>query len=334
MQVICRELCSNVKVHWECFPHKNTKSRLHEPYNPDPGLFLRLRPNILLLLVDIPSPTYQQLCVTCAHHTVHWNNCRCFNSSLYHPDCFTTAITTTQLLGSLSSLTSQHFNFCFSSAGPSDCSIGTSLVVHIPVIWFGSIAFLFTGHRPVIVSHHLTSYFPYLTMLSLDYCEISDIMEVDSLPNTTPHCGTSPITTTNTTPPPGSPSRVRVSMPTVADFSTTPKRRRINTESSYSGSCDSPLNISVDVVSDVQSGETPINISLGLKDFSDGNHSVSPCGSPLAFRSACAKADFCGMYKKDELWASIRSDYHYIMDKEIIETCKVSLLKYILKLTR
>lgn len=28
-------------------------------------------------------------------------------------------------------------------------------------------------------------------------------------------------------------------------------------------------------------------------------------------------------YKKDELWRAIKSDYHYLMDDDIIEQCKV-----------
>ena len=35
-------------------------------------------------------------------------------------------------------------------------------------------------------------------------------------------------------------------------------------------------------------------------------------------------SNFRNKYKKHELWASIRSDYHYLMDEEIIENCKVS----------
>ena len=56
-------------------------------------------------------------------------------------------------------------------------------------------------------------------------------------------------------------------------------------------------------------------------EFSDSQLS-SPGDSPSMFRSKNKEA-LRGKYRKDELWAAIKSDYHYLMDGEIIETCRV-----------
>lgn len=46
--------------------------------------------------------------------------------------------------------------------------------------------------------------------------------------------------------------------------------------------------------------------------------------SPAVTSPAVQRHDFRGRLRKHELWPAIRTDYHYLMDKEIIETCKVS----------
>lgn len=56
-------------------------------------------------------------------------------------------------------------------------------------------------------------------------------------------------------------------------------------------------------------------------DLSSPSEGPSPSGSPPKFTSAAQ--ELSSKYKKDMLWAAIQSDYQYLMDKEIIETCKV-----------
>ena len=81
------------------------------------------------------------------------------------------------------------------------------------------------------------------------------------------------------------------------DHPTGPKRRRMNTDtpSSVSSCSDSPL------------------IS--------GDNSMS--GTPTSSPAGTLPRDFKQRYKKDELWKAIESNYEYLMDKEIIETCQV-----------
>nr|KAG5714588.1 hypothetical protein BaRGS_007034 [Batillaria attramentaria] len=80
------------------------------------------------------------------------------------------------------------------------------------------------------------------------------------------------------------------------DFPTEPKRRRMNldTPSSLSSCSGSPLI----------SGDNSLN--------------VTPSSSP----AGTLRRDFKKHYKKDELWKAIESNYQYLMDKEIIETCQ------------
>ncbi|ELT91753.1 hypothetical protein CAPTEDRAFT_223168 [Capitella teleta] len=77
----------------------------------------------------------------------------------------------------------------------------------------------------------------------------------------------------------------RPSSPRDFNPSLAPKRRRMNSMS--------PNNFDFD------------------DSFSSSPGSRSPSGSPTDMKM-----------KKDMLWAAIQSDYHYLMDKEIIETCK------------
>ena len=56
--------------------------------------------------------------------------------------------------------------------------------------------------------------------------------------------------------------------------------------------------------------------SCSFDDAADDSTMASPIDQGLS--------NFRNKYKKHELWASIRSDYHYLMDEEIIENCKVS----------
>ena len=81
------------------------------------------------------------------------------------------------------------------------------------------------------------------------------------------------------------------------DLPTGPKRRRMNadTSSSVSSCSGSPL----------VSGDNSLS----------GTPSSSPAGT--------LRRDFKQRYRKDELWKAIESNYKYLMDKEIIETCQV-----------
>lgn len=50
----------------------------------------------------------------------------------------------------------------------------------------------------------------------------------------------------------------------------------------------------------------------------------TPSESPAGTLTREDRRDFKKRYKKDELWPAIESNYQYLMDDEIIETCKVS----------
>ena len=71
----------------------------------------------------------------------------------------------------------------------------------------------------------------------------------------------------------------------------------------------------------------PMSLATLLGDVSIGD--ISSCSmdcSTTEDSSASLSVATPGSrkrYRKDELWAAIRSDYHYLMDDEIIETCKV-----------
>ena len=67
-------------------------------------------------------------------------------------------------------------------------------------------------------------------------------------------------------------------------------------------------------------GEDLMNLTFEGIDSNVSSNLSTPANSPYPTLSR----DFRKKYKKDELWAAIQSDYHYLMDDEIIETCKVS----------
>ena len=92
------------------------------------------------------------------------------------------------------------------------------------------------------------------------------------------------------------------------------KRRRMNGnhtsgDSRMSTPEDSPVRMLTFYDSDMDSS----NVS-----------SATEMESPMQEHKSLAK-DIKGRYKKDELWAAIQSDYAYLMDEEIIETCRVGL---------
>ena len=72
-------------------------------------------------------------------------------------------------------------------------------------------------------------------------------------------------------------------------------------------------------------GDTPSSIlssrsgSPSLFEWCDDSRSSTPGGSP-APRSL---SEFKKHYRKDALWKAIEPSYQYLMDKEIIETCRV-----------
>ncbi|KAL8613807.1 hypothetical protein ACOMHN_029664 [Nucella lapillus] len=80
------------------------------------------------------------------------------------------------------------------------------------------------------------------------------------------------------------------------DLPTEPKRRRLN----------------LDGLGGLSSGSGSPLISA------DSSVSVTPTSSP----AGTLPRDFRQRYKKDELWRAIKSDYQYLMDKEIIESCQ------------
>lgn len=83
--------------------------------------------------------------------------------------------------------------------------------------------------------------------------------------------------------------------PDDADLPTEPKRRRMNLDmSALSSNSESPLI----------SGDSSLN------------------GTPTSSPAGTLRRDFKKHYKKDELWKAIESNYQYLMDKEIIETCQ------------
>ena len=85
------------------------------------------------------------------------------------------------------------------------------------------------------------------------------------------------------------------------DLPTGPKRRRMN--------ADTPSSLS--------------SCSGSGSPLMSGDNSQS--GTPTSSPAGTLRRDFKQRYKKDELWKAIESDYKYLMDKEIIETCQVGL---------
>lgn len=82
-----------------------------------------------------------------------------------------------------------------------------------------------------------------------------------------------------------------------------PKRRRLedDAQSCISSRTDSPVSVD---------------------SFMDESFCPTPTDSPST--RVATLSDFKKHYKKDELWAAIESNYQYLMDDEIIETCRVS----------
>ena len=83
------------------------------------------------------------------------------------------------------------------------------------------------------------------------------------------------------------------------DLPTGPKRRRMN--------ADTPSSLS--------------SCSGSGSPLMSGDNSQS--GTPTSSPAGSLRRDFKQRYKKDELWKAIESNYKYLMDKEIIETCQV-----------
>ncbi|GAB1600555.1 uncharacterized protein LOC115209158 [Argonauta hians] len=80
-----------------------------------------------------------------------------------------------------------------------------------------------------------------------------------------------------------------------------PKRRRVDEDSQ---SCRSSRT------------DSPVSVD----SFLDESFCPTPTDSPSA--RVATLSDFKKHYKKDELWAAIESNYQYLMDDEIIETCR------------
>lgn len=80
-----------------------------------------------------------------------------------------------------------------------------------------------------------------------------------------------------------------------------PKRRRLedDAQSCISSRTDSPVSVD---------------------SFMDESFCPTPTDSPST--RVATLSDFKKHYKKDELWAAIESNYQYLMDDEIIETCR------------
>jgi hypothetical protein len=123
------------------------------------------------------------------------------------------------------------------------------------------------------------------------------------------------------------------------DALVTAKRRKLNYDTpSYTPSpCGSPK--SGNSTLNLRSGDTSFDeqSSLLLPDnFGDqlfstdtstcSSPAISPSPTPNTFQTANPLKGnrFRGRYKKDELWPAIEGNYQFLMDEEIIETCKVS----------
>ena len=63
-------------------------------------------------------------------------------------------------------------------------------------------------------------------------------------------------------------------------------------------------------------------------DTTDTSNISSPVATPPEQRKK--RQEFRGRLRKEDLWAAIESDYQYLMDEEIIETCKVRIITVML----
>ena len=101
-----------------------------------------------------------------------------------------------------------------------------------------------------------------------------------------------------------------------------PKRQRLHRDDAFL-----PQSLRGSMRSSRDSPSSELSISNLLCDISVddfGSCSFDDAAEDSVMGSPSGLSSFRKKYKKHELWASIRSDYHYLMDKEIIETCKVS----------
>jgi len=105
-----------------------------------------------------------------------------------------------------------------------------------------------------------------------------------------------------------------------------PKRQRLHYDDAFL-----PQSLRGSVRGSRDSPGSELSISnllcdISVDDFGSCSFDDAADDSTVASLSDHGLSSFRKKYKKHELWASIRSDYHYLMDKEIIETCKVGLL--------
>lgn len=117
------------------------------------------------------------------------------------------------------------------------------------------------------------------------------------------------------------------------------KRRKLNydTPNYTPSSRDSPVNLSQDesLLSPASVDDKTPNASQLeglLSQFTNSTDTsamstpaLSPSTSISSFPTLANQksgANFRGRYKKDELWPAIQGDYQFLMDEEIIETCK------------
>lgn len=118
------------------------------------------------------------------------------------------------------------------------------------------------------------------------------------------------------------------------------KRRKLNYETpNYTPSSHgSPMNLSQD---DSFLNEKTLNMPQLdglLSQFTNSTDTsamstpaISPSASISSFQALVNQKgglNFRGRYKKDELWPAIQGDYQFLMDEEIIETCKVSRVSF------
>ena len=99
------------------------------------------------------------------------------------------------------------------------------------------------------------------------------------------------------------------------DLPTEPKRRRLMPE-------DTPSSIGSQENSQVSSRSHSPSLSESLLDD-------SLMSTPSASPSGTLKEYFRRKYRKDELWASIETNYKYLMDEGIIEACQVCRVKFL-----
>ncbi|KAL5008997.1 hypothetical protein ScPMuIL_014578 [Solemya velum] len=92
---------------------------------------------------------------------------------------------------------------------------------------------------------------------------------------------------------------------------TGPKRRRIMMHD-----FDTPSSVSSQVSSQVSSRSDSPTLYEFLDDSTQSSPSISPCQT--------LKDKYKKRYKKDELWSAIKKNYNYIMDSDIINTCKTT----------